>query len=380
MDPKLAALRATCALLIPADLPDWVQLMPLGKIDARDGRNWTLKDPAAVIAASMSLGMDLPIDLDHAMEFAPKGTPTPAAGWIKKMEARADGIWGQVSWTAKGAEAVKSGEYRYLSPVFYADKSGAVKLIQRAALTNDPALYLKAVASKETEMEEFLKQLAKALGLPDDAGKDKIVAAVTAKASAAAEATKAIAKALGLPDDAAPDKIAAAAAQLKQGAGAETVKAVAKAAGMPETASAEDVMKKIGELAASAKKDPDPTKFVAFADYEKVCTRLSALEQATGERDATERVEKAMREGKIAPAMKEWALSLAKSDPAKFDEYVKSAPQIVKPGADPNARKHAKAGDQLSDEEKAVCRRMGLKEEDFRKSRDEDLKAEENAA
>ena len=68
------------------------------------------------------------------------GGTAKAAGWIKAMELRDDGIWGQIEWTESGAAAVAGKEYRYLSPVFTFDKSGQVKRLLRASLINNPAL------------------------------------------------------------------------------------------------------------------------------------------------------------------------------------------------------------------------------------------------
>ena len=53
-----------------------------------------------------------------------------------------------------GAAAIRSRDYRYLSPVFdHAKGTNVVMRILRAALTNNPALHLKAVASCQADSQ-----------------------------------------------------------------------------------------------------------------------------------------------------------------------------------------------------------------------------------
>lgn len=95
--------------------PEWVHLLPAGLIWGRDGRSFRLGDGAAVIAASQAGGVDLPIDYEHQADDPDrqKNGPVPAAGWIKALELRADGIWGRVEWTATAKNMVAAREYRY---------------------------------------------------------------------------------------------------------------------------------------------------------------------------------------------------------------------------------------------------------------------------
>ena len=145
--------QASCAVELPAGAPpEWIQLLPAGEMQARDGRRWRLADATAAIKESLnrSGAIDLPIDYEHQTDLAQKnGRPAPAAGWIKQLVDRAGSIWGQVEWTAKAAEHISQREYRYLSPTFVHDKSGIVRYIMRAALTNNPALNMPALATTE---------------------------------------------------------------------------------------------------------------------------------------------------------------------------------------------------------------------------------------
>lgn len=132
--------------------PDWVELMPAGENVPIDGRApWLNNDAASVIAASLAAGRDLPIDYEHQTENSSRnGQPAPAAGWIKQLVQRDGAIWGRVEWTERAANMLRSREYRFLSPVFtHTSIQRQVKQILRAALTNNPALTMTALASAQ---------------------------------------------------------------------------------------------------------------------------------------------------------------------------------------------------------------------------------------
>ncbi len=149
---------AACATELAAGAPEWVQLLPRGEVRTRphDGRApWRLEDPEAVIGATRALVHDLPIDYEHQTDKAAEnGQPAPAAGWIKELAARDDGIHGRVAWTDKARSMLEGREYRFLSPVFQFDrKTREIKRVMRAALTNDPAIFLTAIAKREESIE-----------------------------------------------------------------------------------------------------------------------------------------------------------------------------------------------------------------------------------
>lgn len=43
----------------------------------------------------------------------------PAQGWITRVEARDNGLWGEVEWTALGVETLTDKQYKFFSPEFY---------------------------------------------------------------------------------------------------------------------------------------------------------------------------------------------------------------------------------------------------------------------
>jgi phage I-like protein len=175
------ALAASMSLPDGDAAPEWVHLLPVtsGAIETFDGRGpYQIADAEAVIAASMEYERGIPIDENHATDLAaPKGQEAPARGWIKEMQARADGIWGRVEWTRAGAELVADKAYRGLSPVMilHADRK-TVRLIPRASLVNSPNLRGLTALHQEQSMD--LTKLAEALGLPATATLDEIIAAV----------------------------------------------------------------------------------------------------------------------------------------------------------------------------------------------------------
>jgi phage I-like protein len=191
-----AALNNTEIGLENDALPEWVELIPSGQVVGRDGRSWSNSNPQGIIDAFNSLGMDLPVDIEHATELkAPRGEAAPAAGWIKALENRTGSIWGRVEWNPTGRELVGGKQYRYLSPVIlYQKDSGLIAGLTSVALTNRPNLNLQALnhqtGSAEPPKEKgMLKALLAALALPEDATADQALAKITALKTDLASAT-----------------------------------------------------------------------------------------------------------------------------------------------------------------------------------------------
>lgn len=166
------------------DAPEWVHLLPSsadGKIGTADGRGpYHVADPAALISASFAEADRLPIDENHSTDLAaPRGEPAPARGWIIGMEARADGIWGQVEWNAAGTRLVKGKAYRAISPVILHDAAKSIHSILRASLVNRPNIRgLTALHQQQDIDMTFMQKLAAKLGLPDDATEEAVLAAI----------------------------------------------------------------------------------------------------------------------------------------------------------------------------------------------------------
>ena len=184
--------------------PEWLHLVPSGTFRGVDGRGpWRLGDVQTVINASMAAG-PLPICENHATDLGrTTGIPSPARGWIDRMEARADGLWGHVEWTPTGAQLVTERAYRGTSPVMMHTPDGVISRVLRSTLTNVPNLAgLSTLHSQqETETDMDIAVLRTALGLPDNADEAAVLARVRENAlstTAHSQAITAIAAAAGV--------------------------------------------------------------------------------------------------------------------------------------------------------------------------------------
>lgn len=328
----------------------WIMIFPAGRQAGVDGRGpYVLEDMEAVIAASLRPQVDLAIDRDHQMDILPPGAEKPAAGWIKELQARADGIWARVEWTPRAKEQIDQKEYRYISPVFYHDRAnGRVKKILRASLVNNPNLEVKAVAAAEADINqendmELIAKLAVLLGLAEGSSEDSVLEAI---------------KALKTTDEKVKEAVDAPA----EATGDEVVEQLEKKIEEQVTAETASRLDKVkAELAAAG---ADPSKFVPIAAFNEMKDQVKALASAEKSRTAEAKVEEAMRAGKVSPALKTWALALASSNPAEFDAFVKDAPVIVKAGATGKTELPETAS-ALSDEDKALCSQLGITAEEF---------------
>lgn len=327
---------AACTAELSTTVPSEILLIPAGVFSARDGRpkglpGWRLDEAIAakVIAKAAAASGDFVIDYEHqTLHSEDNGQPAPAAGWFKKLEYRPDGIHAEVGWTAAAKAHIEAGEYRYISPVFEFDrKTGAVLSIQMAALTNYPALdghsdlAARAAAKFTIEEEELMdpKKLRELLGLAEADGDDKVVAAIAA------------------------------------------LKAKADSADVKDT--------EIATLKGSVGK-VDPAKYVPLASFEALKTEVVALQAKQTTDDVDALVAQGLTDGKLLPAQEEWAKELGTSNIAALKGYLGKTPAIA---ALKGTQTKGKAPDgsetgDLSEEELAVCKNLGLTAEEYKKS------------
>jgi len=346
----------------------WIQLIPAGTFSGRDGRGpYHAGDEKSVrqiadLTRQYHGTTDIVIDYEHQTRNAlENGKPAPAAGWIKSVEARNDGLFGRVEWTAAAATAIRAKEYRYLSPVYFHGKDGKIFALQNAALTNAPNLVMSEVSAHSIfpqAQEEPMKRLLAALGLAEGASEDDALVAINSYLTS----STAIAVAAGLTRDAKSDAILTAV----QSAFADRKK-IAIAVGKPETASADEIVTAIS--AAQTAGAVDPTKYVPIAQVAAMQADLNALKEQVGKDKAEEAVDAAIRDGKVIPALREWAISVHKQDPAKFTEFVGKAPVLTSSQRTATAKNPDNGGSQLDDAEIAVMRQMGLSEEQMLKAK-----------
>jgi phage I-like protein len=118
-------------------LPEWILLLPAGQVELL-GRLEPLQvdseSLASMVAAFRSRGLDLVIDYEHQ---SLQGRQAPAAGWIKDLEGRPDGLWARVEWTSQAREYLHNRKYRYFSPVLQLDPETRKPLaLMQVGLTN----------------------------------------------------------------------------------------------------------------------------------------------------------------------------------------------------------------------------------------------------
>lgn len=306
--------------------PSWVHLVPIGTFRGVDGRGpYRIADPDQVISASMA-GGPLPIDENHAIDLAmTTGQPSPARGLITALEMRKDGLWGRVEWNAAGAALLSEKAYRGFSPVFTHDKSGVVRRLLRAALTNTPNLpQLHTLHSQEPEMD--LNQLRAALGLPETADAAACMAAVTtltAQVATHGQQLAGIAAVVGLQSSAtAPELVTALQAQRTAAVAPETVVALQT------------------EL-ATMKADRAKEKAEAFVDG-------------------------AIKAGRPINPTRDFWIARHMAEPAETEKAINAIPSIK--GGDQQPAKHAQSdfdGDELNETDREVVARMGLDPKKF---------------
>jgi hypothetical protein len=158
-DVILANPQALPALSLNDDAPrSWIQLATTGDfVSNRYGKfSITRADLGQMLhnfkTHTPKAPTELPIDYDHLSMDPKKPGDGIAAGWLKRIELRANGdeLWGEVEWTPRAAEQIRNREYRFMSPSFvkdYTDKQGrqiGTTLIG-AAVTNHPYLSMEAL-------------------------------------------------------------------------------------------------------------------------------------------------------------------------------------------------------------------------------------------
>lgn len=146
-------------------------LIPFGEVTVERplaGRSFEFTRAHAEAATTWFAGLARPLAIDYEHQsIGPFNTREdglrPAAGWIGGLETRSDGLWAtDVRWTARAAELIGSGEYRFFSPVIYWSDEDYSQLVSLGpvALTNDPAMHgVSALAAARREIDDLRRQL-----------------------------------------------------------------------------------------------------------------------------------------------------------------------------------------------------------------------------
>jgi phage I-like protein len=325
-------------------LPEWIRVLPRGAVELSDHREPFMVDEASLISMAAdfrSRGVDLVIDYEHQ---SLQGERAPAAGWIKELEARGDGLWARVDWTQQARDYLEKKEYRYFSPVLRLDpETRRPVALMHMGLTNVPAIKhlpplearwggaatpgalrpgpaVKARAAKMDSVKEkakMVEQLKRLMGLEPEVEEETVC-------GKAMEAFRDLAATLNLPGEVSVAQLKGAVEALKAGA-----------------------MRLV-----------------------KAEEALQALKGRLASETADRLVEEAMKAGKVSPAQHDWALEYCRRDPEGFQTYADRAPQLVPLGEELQLLREDHHDEQgLLPEELAVCRSLNVSKEAYLKAK-----------
>lgn len=249
-------------------VPLSVQLSPFGEFALHDGgkmngavQHCTRDAFEAMVANWKAAGSpDILVDVDHA---SATGGSTEAAAWARNLRVEDCGLCADFELTPRGRNLIGGRQYRYVSPGWTLSADGTPLALCSVGLTNRPNLPVKPVVNaddaggrdpddpkpdNEGHQTMDIKMIAAALGLPETATEEEILAAVKAmkdKEAAAAEAA-ANAEAEKFADDA-----------VKCGKVAANAKAAVKAAYRLSPEVAKQMLNSIADPAKNAAQLPD---------------------------------------------------------------------------------------------------------------------------
>ena len=338
---------AACSFEIDKAKYGRIQLLPYGKFRATDGRPtdveaWYVTDTngADVVSFANNQKNPLPIDYEHQiLHSLNKGKEAPSAGWMEYFYFTPQGIFADVRWTNKAAEYIKNGEYRYISAVFAYDTNGYVRKLFHAALTNTPALDGMGEAMVAASVQ-FLNQQK------DEPAMDKKLQA-------------ALCALLALKADASEAEITEKVTALSAAKGDSPVALLDVYAKLAEKEQS------VAALSLQADK-PDPAKFVPVEQVAALQADFNALKASveTDKKDAL--ITAALSQGKLAPALKDWAQSLSV---AALTDYLAKAPAMAALSGDPQAKGEPENKvAALSAGEAAAAKALGMTEQDYAKT------------
>ncbi len=353
----MKTLFAALAIEITKATRGTIQLFPAGEFRAVDGRpeecdHWVMNAEIAqrLIDAANAKSTPYAIDYEHQTLRAIKnGQPAPAAGWFKSLEWRGDdGLFAvDVEWTDAAAAMILAGEYRFISPVFNYNKSGHVLQILHAALTNTPAL---------DDMDEVMLAAASVLAINStsegNAGMDELLEQLRWM--------------LNLPLSATQEEVSAELMKL--------INRLSNNEGM--AAASVDLLNMLEQHQAQVAAltlqvtTPDPVKWVSVdvmhQAVSEAVTQAQASVAALASQQCDGLITAALSDGRLLPAQKAWAKSLAEANPDSLKSFLDKAPKIAAltqtqtKGQPPAGLPPTDALDDDSDISVAVCGLMGL--------------------
>lgn len=329
-------------------VPSEIKILPLGRVHSQKG-DFTVDDESVELIRKQfkDRKLDLVIDYEHQTLA---DVQAPAGGWIKDIYKGDDALIAKVEWTPKATEYLKNKEYRYLSPVVMVRKRDQkATALHSVALTNTPAIDGMFPVVNSLTIEDYseggttmdLKEIAKALGLPETATEEEVKKAIEEAGKAAQKIKEMEGKGEGSTGEGAD-------------ASAEVVanSTILKLLELDENAKTEDVAASIMALKTGGDKATAAT--------------VLALKEKIERKEAEEAVQLALKEGKITAAQTDWAREYALKDADGFKKFMDKAVAVVPQGK--MALKDAPAENTKTDDvDMAILKNCGISEEDMKK-------------
>ena len=329
-------------------VPSEIKILPLGRVHSQKG-DFTVDDESVELIRKQfkDRKLDLVIDYEHQTLA---DVQAPAGGWIKDIYKGDDALIAKVEWTPKATEYLKNKEYRYLSPVVMVRKRDQkATALHSVALTNTPAIDGMFPVVNSLTIEDYseggttmdLKEIAKALGLPETATEEEVKKAVEEAGKAVQKIKEMEGKGEGSTGEGAD-------------ASAEVVanSTILKLLELDENAKTEDVAASIMALKTGGDKATAAT--------------VLALKEKIERKEAEEAVQLALKEGKITAAQTDWAREYALKDADGFKKFMDKAVAVVPQGK--MALKDAPADNTKTDDvDMAILKNCGISEEDMKK-------------
>lgn len=317
---KKTILAASCSFDLSA-LSDHFVLIPEGvfrsEIDGRpyDAPHWILTPERGrqIVAALNQRKIDTVIDYEHAtLKSKQTGEPAPAAGWLKSAGfTYIEGVGlcsTNFEWLPKAKDHIEAKEYKYISPVFLYDSTGAITTLINVALTNTPALDQLPEAKLAAAAQEFFAQ-----NLPQDSKMDELLEQLRWM--------------LNLPLSATAEEILAELGKLQQQIKEKT--GVALAANSQNLFDAIDAIEQL-KLAVNSQSTPDPSKYVPIEMYNEAKAQAASVATNGQEKEIKELITAACSDGRLTgKAAIAWANDFAVRDFAGFKAHLEGIPKIA---------------------------------------------------
>ncbi|MFP3866884.1 MAG: phage protease [Desulfobacteraceae bacterium] len=358
-------------------IPEWIRILPLGLISLGDGRPGFEVDQEAIdnlVSQFAARGLDMVVDYEHQTL---EGGQAPAAGWIKCLESREDGLWARVEWTEKGRDYLNNREYRYFSPVLTLDPETRRPIaLHHVALTNTPAInHLPPLVAKlaaaadanesaeiKAEAEEAQGRTA-TLGIETKGSEDQDAALTFGPLGSWSihghspdvfkENERGMTKQIAEMQPHDPLRLyttggSRATDQMSR-------EEILSALGLPHDAHRSQIQGTITALKSGS----------AHAEsLQKVVAKLQAAQE---ERASQDLMEQALKSGKVTPAQREWAIEYARQDPEGFKVFLAQAPKVIPVGEKLELKEECKPKPTLSSSQLEINQLMGISEEIYLK-------------